>query len=280
MPSISKKYLWVLLLVVAVGIFVRAYQFGTWIHFELDQARDAKVIDLAFEGSFWDLPLLGPKAGGTFLRLAPGFYYLQYISGVIFGQSIAGISSLVAVFSILTLPVLFLFLRRGFREEISLGLTALASVCVYLVLFGRFGWNPNLLPFFLTLGFYALLRAVDRDTEKKTRWFLLATFALTFATHFHFLAFLAVPVIVIAFLILKRAHFSWAAWGGAVLIVLFLYLPMGVNEVKTGGSNTSEFFGAITEKSTKEERTLIEKSIRNVSEFGQASVVAVSYTHL
>jgi 4-amino-4-deoxy-L-arabinose transferase-like glycosyltransferase len=276
MQSVSKKYLWIVLVILAIGVFVRTYHFESWIHFELDQARDAKVIDLAFEGSFWDLPLLGPKAGGTFLRLAPGFYYLQYLSGVLFGQSIAGISWLVAIFSILTLPALYFFLRRGFRDEISIGLTALASVCVFLVLFGRFGWNPNLLPFFLVLGFYALLRAVERDAKYKTRWFLLATFSLAFATHFHFLAFLAVPTIVGIFLLVKRARFSWAAWGGALLVVLFLYLPMLVNEVKTGGSNTSEFFGAITEKSTKEERTLLEKGIRNIGEFGQASVVIMT----
>ncbi len=277
MQPVSKKYfLGVLVAIVVVGFFVRTYHFEPWLHFELDQARDAKVIDMAFEGSFWDLPLLGPKAGGTFLRLAPGFYYLQYVSGLLFGQTIPGISWLVAVLSIAVLPLLYLFLRRGFGESMSLGLTALASVCVYLVLFGRFGWNPNMLPFFLVLGFYALLRAVEKDNPKRTGWFLLAAFALTLATHFHFLAFLAVPVIVVLFLLIKRVRFTWAAWGGVLLIVLFLYSPMLINEVMTKGSNTSEFFGAISEKSTKEQRTLIEKSIRNISEFGQASVVILT----
>jgi 4-amino-4-deoxy-L-arabinose transferase-like glycosyltransferase len=271
-----KYFFLIFLLILAVGLFVRTYQFEPWLHFELDQARDAKVIDEAFSGSFWDLPLLGPKAGGTFLRLAPGFYYLQYGSGLLFGHNPAGISWLVAILSFLTLPLLYLFLRRGFNQKISLSLMALASVCVFLVLFGRFGWNPNLLPFFLTLGFYALLRAVDKDNEHPTRWFLLAAASLAFATHFHFLAFLAVPVITIVFLLIKRARFSMRAWAGAILVVGILYLPMILNEVKTGGTNTSEFFGAITEKSTKEQHTFIEKAIRNVAELGQASVVVLT----
>ena len=277
MQPISKKYFWsIFFLILAVGLFVRTYHFGPWLHFELDQARDARVIDAAFQGNFWDLPLLGPKAGGTFLRLAPGYYYLQYMSGLIFGHDPVGIASFVPLLSFLLLPLLYLLLRRAFSQTESLGLVALAAVSVYLVLYGRFGWNPNLLPFFLVLGFYALLRAVEPDNEYKTRWLLGAATALVLATHFHFLAFLAVPAIVVVFLLLKRPRFSLGAWLGVIGIVAFLYLPMVLNEIEAGGANTREFFGAITEKSNKESHTLIEKTIRNVAEFGESTVIVLS----
>lgn len=262
--------------IVLLALFLRFYQFEPWLHFELDQARDARVIDEAFAGSFLDLPLLGPKAGGTFLRLAPGFYYMQYGSGLIFGQSPAGIAFFVAVFGVLFLGALYVFLRRGFGSGESLALVALATVSVYLVLYSRFAWNPNLLPFFLVAGFYALLRAVDKNEQHQERWFLAAVFLLTLATHFHFLAFLAVPVITIGFLVLRREWFSWRAWALGLLIVCTLYFPVILNEIETGGLNTQEFFGAITEKSTKEERNLAEKTVRNISEFGLHSIVILS----
>ncbi len=77
--SLSKKQaIFLLAAIILVGVFLRAYNFSDWLHFELDQARDARVIDEGLKGSFLDLPLLGPKAAGTALRLPPGFYYLEY----------------------------------------------------------------------------------------------------------------------------------------------------------------------------------------------------------
>lgn len=262
--------------VLILGFFLRFYNFGPWLHFELDQARDARVIDEGYEGSFFDLPLLGPKAGGTFLRLAPGFYYLQYLSGLVFGENPVGIALFVAVLSFLSLPLFYLLMRRVFSREVGLGLTLLFSVSLYVVMYGRFAWNPNLLIFFTIFGFYALLRAVDKTEKYQTRWFLLAAFALAATTHFHFLAFLGVPAIVGVFLLLKRARFSWAAWAGALLIVGFLYLPMILNEIEAGYTNTEEFLGAITEKSNKEDHNLIEKAIRNTSEYSQHGIIILS----
>lgn len=273
----QKKHLWLgLIAVILLAVCLRGYSVGPWLHFELDQSRDAKVIDVALEGSFLDLPLLGPKAGGTFLRLAPGFYYLEYLSAALVSPTPIGMAWLVVLVSVLFAGALFLFLRRGFSEKMSLGLTLLAAVSVYLVMYGRFAWNPNFIPFFATFGFYALLRSVDHEEAHRGRWFLLAAFSITLATHFHFLAFLALPTITAAFLLLKRPRFSWRVWGGVVVVIAILYAPMVLNEVATKGTNTKEFFGAITEKSTKENRNFLEKAVRDVSEFALANVVILS----
>src|SRR3989344_2156954 len=116
--KISKKSLVLvaLLAILLLGFFLRAYNFSDWLHFELDQSRDARVIDAALVGGPGELTLLGPKAGGTFLRLAPGFYYLQYISGLIFGGTPSGIAVVVMLLSVCSLPFFYLLLRRYFRE--------------------------------------------------------------------------------------------------------------------------------------------------------------------
>lgn len=259
-----------------MGLFLRTYQLEPWLHFELDQARDTRVIDRALEGNMTDLPLLGPKAGGTFLRLAPGFYWLHYFGSALFDDAVLGGAVMVAFFSILTIPLFFFLIRRFFGTVLALGLTALFSVSTYLVLYGRFAWNPNLLPFFIVLGWYALLRVGEPDGPHRGRWLLLATFSLGLATHMHFLAFLALPTIAVLFLLIKRPRIQLKFWLGAIIIVMGLYLPMGLNEWATGGLNTQEFFGALTEKSTKEEHPLIEKALRNVSEFGLHSVVVLT----
>jgi len=143
-------------LALAAGIFFRTYHFSDWLHFELDQARDAGLVSEAAEGGISELPLLGPRAQGTFLRLGPAFYYLSYLSAKIFGNSPAGIARGIWTLSILALPLLYLYLRRYFNEKITLALAALASVSVFLVVYSRFAWNPNALVFFVPLSFYAL----------------------------------------------------------------------------------------------------------------------------
>lgn len=278
MAHFSSKQLAVfgLIAIVAVGFFLRAYNFSPWLHFELDQARDARVIDHALVDGPEELPLLGPKAGGTFLRLAPGFYYLQYVSGLLFGGTPAGIAMVIMLLSVVAIPLFYFFMCRYFSVQLSLLLSLLFSVSAFFVMYGRFAWNPNMLPFFVLLGMYALLRSVDHAEEKKERWFLVAVFSLTLATHAHFLAFLALPAIALVFLLIKRPRFSFRSWGVALVVIATLYLPMVLNEYETGGSNTREFFAAVTEKSTKEDHTGVEKLLRNTSEHALGALLVTT----
>jgi 4-amino-4-deoxy-L-arabinose transferase-like glycosyltransferase len=266
----------VLMAILALGGFLRLHHFSDWLHFELDQARDMRVIDEALSAGPGELTLLGMKAGGTSLRLGPGFYYLEYLSGLVFGATPEGVAMIVPILSIASIGLFYLFARRFFGTGLSLGLTLLFSVSAYLVMYGRFAWNPNPIPFFSLLGFYALLRSVAPEEHRPGRWFVLAAFSIGFATHLHFLAFLALPVVAAVFLAIRRPRFSWKAWGAACAAFLVFYVPVLLNEVETGGANSKAFFAAITEKSSKEEHTLPAKFVRNVVEHGLGYLVVVS----
>lgn len=263
-------------IVILLGFALRAYNFAPWLHFELDQARDARIVDDGLRGDFFDLPLLGPKAGGTTLRLPPAFYYLEYLSAEIFGGSPAGIATLGMLLSVAAIAVFFFLVRRYFSAGLSLGLTFLFAVSEFFVMYGRFAWNPNLLPFFVLLGFYGLLRAVDHEESHKGRFFLLAVGSLALAMQFHFLAFVSLPVIAGAFLLLRRPSFSWKIWLWALLLAVFLYLPMFLNESQTGFANSQAFLEAVTKKSGKNDHSLLEKGIRGVSEHALYGVVVTT----
>lgn len=273
----SRQLVWIgLALIIALGFTLRSYHFADWLHFELDQARDARVIDAAIEGGPGELPLLGPKAGGTFLRLGPAFYYLQYAGALVFGASPAGFAAVVLIASVASIIVFFFLARRLFPDWLALFLTLGFAVSEYFVMYGRFAWNPNMLPFFILFGTYALLRSVGGSERNPGRWFLVSVLAFGIATELHFLAFLAVPIFFALFLLIRRPVFRPRTWGAALAIVTLLYLPMLLNELATGGANTREFFGAITEKSTKEEHVLLEKFIRNGSEHVLAGLVILT----
>jgi hypothetical protein len=257
----------VLAAIIALGIFLRSYHFGDWLHFELDQSRDAKVIDLAVKGGPMALPLLGPKAAGSFLRLGPAFYYFKYISALVFGNTPSGIAVVIMLFGILAVPAFYLLVRRYFSKWISIALLLIFSTSLFLVMYSRFSWNPNALPLFTILTAYSLLRAVDREEKKKGLWLLLAAFSISVATQLHFLAYVSFPVITAAFLIIKRPKIKWQYWLGALGIILLMNAPVILNEIKTGGKNFAEFKDVIIGRTGKESnKTLIEKLSKDYTE--------------
>ena len=274
----SQKWLVIITLgaIIGFGFFLRSYHFSDWLHFELDQARDARIVHDGLRGDFFDLPLLGPKAGGTTLRLPPAFYYLEYWSALLFGGTPAGMAALGMLLSTASIGVFFFLLRRYFSVFLASSLTLLFAVSEFFVMYSRFAWNPNLIPFFLLLGFFALLRSVDREEKRPGRWFVLAVGMLALAMQFHFLAFVSLPVIAGLFLALKRPRFSWRAWLGALIVVGVLYLPMFLNETETGFANAKAFVEAVTKKSSKNDYSILEKGLRGFSEHALYGLVATT----
>ena len=277
---INKKNLFLgfLAVIFLVGIFFRSYNFSDWLHFELDQSRDAKVVGLALEQGIGNLPLLGPKAAGSFLRLGPLFYYTEYLSGLIFGNTPAGLAGIFLIFSCLTPVIFYLFIRRYFDKKVSVMLLAIFSASIFLIMYSRFAWNPNNIPFFILLFFYALLRVVDIEEKKKGLWLLLASLAFSFASQLHFVVLLSLPVIAIIFLSIKRPKISWKFWVGAFLILIFFYLPPIINDFKTGGENIAEFQKMFVKKSSNEKsnHTLSEKIIKSFEETSMGYLLVYS----
>ena len=260
------KYTFFLLLIIIVGAFFRAYHFADWMHYELDQARDFRIVDAAVQYGPGELPLQGPRAAGSFLRLGPLFYYMEYGSALIFGNTPSGAATIVLILSVFSIPLFYVFARRFFSAELSFGLTALFGVSLFLVTYGRFAWNPNPVPFFALAFFYALLRAVDHGERRKGPWLVVAAVALAFLTQMHFLALAAAPLIGILFLLFTRPRIALRWWWIAIAAFLFFQIPLIVNDVKTGGENVQEFIEAVRGNATGEDRTLVENVAKNVGE--------------
>ncbi len=124
--SVRKIYVWLkknweypaLILIVAAATAIRLYHFSDWLYFAMDQARDAMLVHDAFDKGISQLPLLGPRAAGTFLRLGPAFYYFQYISAKLFNSTDPAVLAYPDLFfSILSIPLFFFFLRLHFKKR-------------------------------------------------------------------------------------------------------------------------------------------------------------------
>lgn len=262
----KKIFILIFAVILGVGIFLRAYHMPSWLHFELDQSRDAKIVDLAIKEGPSSLPLLGPKAAGSFLRLGPAYYYFGYISALLFGDTPSGMTVVLMLFGMAAIPVFYLFSRRYFDEKISLGLMAVFSVSLFLVMYSRFSWNPNALPLFIIGTFYCFLRAVDREEKRNGLWLMAGSFLLAIATQLHFVAFVVVPAITFIFLVIKRPKIKLKFWIFSFLLIVFVYIPPIINDVMTGGDNIKQFLGVASKKSTKDDHNILEKAIKDYTE--------------
>lgn len=276
--SRSKKYYYLILLVVlAIGIFLRTYHFHDWLRFDFDQVRDAEVITSVMDGGK-SLPLLGPKAGGTEFKLGPIFYYFQYISARVFGNFPDKLAYPDLFFSILTMPLLFFFLKKYFNDKISLVLTALYSVSFYAVKYSRFAWNPNSTPFFYLLFLFSLLQLVSSKSTRKIVWAISAGIALGIGVQLHSLFLLTAPFIFIAFVgyFIKNKQLNWKMAFTVISVAVILNTPQIISEIQKHGANTKDFFGAITTKSNGEQTSILSKVLLDGNCHVQANGMLVS----
>ncbi|MFZ2882494.1 MAG: glycosyltransferase family 39 protein [Candidatus Moraniibacteriota bacterium] len=248
----NKKNLAILFLIILIGIFFRTYHFSDYLRFNPDQARDAGIIrDIINEKA--DLPLMGPQAGGTDFRLGPVFYYFQLISAKIFGSAPEKVAYPDLFFSVLSIPLLYLFLRKYFNSKAALLSVALFAVSFYAIKYARFAWNPNSTPFFALLFLFSLNEIGNYEQKRKVFWFIILGVALGIGIQLHSLVLFSFPIVTMiyfAFLFFKKNPAWKKAWI-VIMVVIFLNIPQIINEFTSLEKNSRAFIVAFDNKSSR-----------------------------
>lgn len=233
-----------LIIIFAIGITLRSVHHSDWLVFKSDQARDALIMKKAMTEGITSLPLLGPEAGSIKFRLGPISYYFQYVSGKIFGGTPESFAYPDLVFGILMLPLLFLLLRKFLSVPISLWITTLASVSLFLVTFSRFAWNPNSLPFFTTAFAWFFLCAMERKNDARHWHLIVAAVCVGIIAQLHLVAIASLGIGLITFLIFSKVLYLREIIF-CTIIALALQFPVFIHEYQTNGANTRAFVKAI-----------------------------------
>lgn len=273
----------ILSLVIILAFVVRFWNFGPWLYFENDQSRDANIVKMALLKGPGYLPLLGPRAAGTFLRLGPAEYYFQYLSALIFNSAEPFVLAYPAlIFSLLSILVFYFFLKKFFSQAVALMSTAIYAFSFILIQYSRFAWNPNGIPFWGLLFIFSLYKNKTEENRKKAGWWLLLTsLSYGIVSQLHFLALVGFPMVAILFWIFyfpKKIKFYF--WVGAISILLLTYLPMFLSEVSTQGDNWQQFKYALTVKTGNEKIDLGEKIKSDLQQTAIAfSMFTTSFGH-
>ncbi len=287
----------ILLTIILFGAFLRLDDFSNLARFNQDQVRDAQIIDAMAKGE--SLPLLGPKAGGTTFKLGPAFYYLQYLSGIIFGFTPSGIAFFVPILAIFSIGLFYLLLRNIFSAKISLTLTFLYAISFYAIKYSRFAWNPNSIPFFLFAFILLLLPIISR--KAKTYHHLLLGLVIGIGMQLHTTMLILMPLflfLVYFYAFCKdselKINFSIKKLAKSdikfkkinpvkilkgllvsLLIIIVLNLPFFVYDFQYEGRNIKAFFAGA---GTKTEKTVSfpKKILLDTQLFAQGSTYVLT----
>ena len=242
-------YIWVLIVIMLIGVVFRTYNIGEWLRFGPDQARDAGLVGNILKNGE-SLPLLGPQAGNTLFYLGPAYYWLGYASAYIFGANPPVFAYPIIFFSILSLPLLFYFLRQFFSIPISLGLSFFYAASYFAIINSRYASNTNLAPFFLLLFLLSIIKIIGTGNGKKTIWYIFWGISLGIGVQLHTLLFVSLPLIsFLAFLYLaKKRSLKLAGISLTLIFFAIANLSQIVYDLRYQGANISGFFhGAQTQ---------------------------------
>lgn len=239
-------------LILVVGIFLRTYHFHDWLYFWDDQVRDTYLAESVVSGkAAW--PLLGPKMSYSDYQLGPIYYYFQIISGKIFGVTPPSMAYPDVLFSILTIPLLWFFLKKYFSANLALVLTGIYAVSYFSIWFSRFSWNTNLIPFFSLLFLLSLSEFLWQKKAVGWGWVIALGVSIGIGIQLH--ALVLILMLVTAFLVFaylkKKDWLLWKKSGVVLLMVLILNVGPIVSEWQSNFANSKAFISSAINDSGK-----------------------------
>ncbi|OIQ04338.1 MAG: hypothetical protein AUK58_00905 [Candidatus Moranbacteria bacterium CG2_30_41_165] len=267
----QKRVIGIFLLIFFLGIFLRTYHFHDWLMIREDQSRDASLVSRIVQGGEkW--PLIGPfmsysgegaHSEENAFHIGPIYYYFQILSAKVFGDYPDKLAYPDVFFGILTIPLLFFFLRNYFTRSISLGVTSLFAFSAYFVQYARFAWNTNLIPFFVLLFLFSLHRLLGKS--EKDRWVPALVFGFSFGVgiqlHVITMAIFFITSFCVVLFLLKNQSLRWKEWTLIFLLVCFLNTAQIVSELQTNFSNTKTLLISTSKNNPRSLGTLVRNDL-------------------
>lgn len=247
LKKLSSKTFLVFLIIFAIGIFLRVYQFPN-IPPGVNQDEAAAAYEaysiLETGKDKWgnSYPVYLPAWGSGQNAL---FSYILVPFIATFGLNIFALRLPSLIFGILLLPLVFLLVRKLFGSKTALISTLLLAILPWHVMMSRWSLESNILPFFFALGLLLLAYGFSWKEEKLrfTKKFVIAISLIPFALCFYCysLSLFVIPVFLgIVFWFNRKTFFEHKKlWLTSLSLFLLLALPIGLFILKNNILKTS-----------------------------------------
>ncbi len=155
-----------LLLILLISTFLHFYLLNTHLHFNLDEGYMSFTIrNIIYLHHF---PTVGPGGSiGNGIYHGAFFYYLFLIPGILSNFNPLGFAYFVVILSIISDVLLYISIREVYGKLVSI-LTVIFYVFSYnVIVYSRWEWNPNTIPFFTILSLFSLIYGIKtyKDTN-------------------------------------------------------------------------------------------------------------------
>lgn len=233
-----------IIIIWAIGLFLRCYRQNELLGFYFDQGRDAKMAaDII---SLKNFPAIGPTTGIEGLFLGPFWYYL-IVPGYIIGHGDPAIASyFIAFLESLTIPLIYFLLKKYWSFKSAILGSVFWAFSHYLIRSSRWFSNPSSLPLFVVLIIWFLTKIFKEKKSKYWPWvFLLVGFSLQLEAAS---AIFFIPIIIVLSLLniseIKKVKFK--TWFFSAISFGVLLLPQLAFEIKNKFLITKNFIGFLT----------------------------------
>lgn len=215
---------WEMYLVVLVAGFLRFYQINT-TEFDEDQAM---LFRLAHDAVQHGLLPTTSNAASIGISNPPGVIYLLMLIAAFTANPLWG-AILISLFTTLAALLTYLFTRRYYGRFAATIAALLYATAAIPLNYARFIWQPNLMPPFVVLFFFALFAGV---VERRKGWLFpaLVLFGILYQMH-PTTVLLAVPLVLA--LLLSPGTLRWRDLLFAIVVLLVLFSPYLLWEVFT-----------------------------------------------
>ncbi|MFC1721822.1 ArnT family glycosyltransferase [Patescibacteria group bacterium] len=239
-----------LCLIVLFGAFLRFYDLLGQLHFAGDEGRDMIIVQEIVQGE--EFPTLGPPASTGGFLLGPAYYYLMAVP-VLFSPHPAAPAFMVAIFGVLTILLLYFTGRKIASKNVGLIAATLYTFSFLTIIHDRWSWNPNLLPFFVTLIILCVYNIRQQQSPKARCWqaggayVILLGIALGISLQLHATAWLLLPVLLIFWLIFPPRVKKITSWIIGMVALIVTLLPWIAYEFTHNFVNTRGVFEILKE---------------------------------
>ncbi len=238
----------IILLILIIGGFFRFYEIGNFMHFGEDEARDAFMVrSIARDG---DIQLLGPSIspGDQAFSLGPLYYYMLVPVYWLSGNSPMSGAVLVAIFSFLSIGLLYYLARLWFGVVAAVTSSFLYSVSWLIIYYGRWVWNPNFVPFFILFLMLCLYYLIKVKSSNKKWWLFGVAISFAIITQLHGTALYILPPLLLFYFLIFRPRVNWKYYLVAFLLILLLYAPLILYDLKNDFANSHGFIKLLTDR--------------------------------
>ncbi|MBI4789638.1 MAG: glycosyltransferase family 39 protein [Chloroflexi bacterium] len=222
-----------LIAILLLGIFLRTFQFpnnppGLFVD---EAGAGYETFSLLRTGAdrwgvTWPVYFISWGSGQSVL-----YSYLSIPIVAALGLDRLSVRLLSLFVGILTLPLLYVTVKRTAGTSAALIATLLLAIMPWHVMISRWALDANLLPFFMLLGTYTVERAL---TSQSPKWVWIALLPWGLALYAYAMAYVVVPILLLLVLAFYRRAIlaNWKAWLGALALYVLLAMPIALFLVK------------------------------------------------